>query len=91
MQDIIKQWPILSLLPMCTTDAGLSIIISTCIARVPVLPDSVVSNNVCPLMLRLVITNELHDPSDAFFLFRSTTILTSFITLCSIADLSGVQ
>ena len=25
MQDIIKQWPILSLLPMCTTDAGLSI------------------------------------------------------------------
>ena len=26
MQDIIKQWLILSLLPMCTTDAGLSII-----------------------------------------------------------------
>ena len=26
MQDIIKQWPILILLPMCTTDAGLSII-----------------------------------------------------------------
>ena len=25
MQDMIKQWPILSLLPMCTTDAGLSI------------------------------------------------------------------
>ena len=25
MQDIIKQWPILNLLPMCTTDAGLSI------------------------------------------------------------------
>ena len=25
MQDIIKQWPILSLLPMCTTDAGVSI------------------------------------------------------------------
>ena len=25
MQDIIKQRPILSLLPMCTTDAGLSI------------------------------------------------------------------
>ena len=24
MQDIIKQWPILSLLPMCTTDAGLT-------------------------------------------------------------------
>ena len=27
MQDIIKQWPILSLLPMCTTDVGLSILI----------------------------------------------------------------
>ena len=26
MQDMIKQWPILSLLPMCTTDAGPSII-----------------------------------------------------------------
>ena len=25
MQDIIKQWPVLSLFPMCTTDAGLSI------------------------------------------------------------------
>ena len=25
MQDIINQWLILSLLPMCTTDAGLSI------------------------------------------------------------------
>ena len=24
MQDIIKEWPILSLLPMCTTDASLS-------------------------------------------------------------------
>ena len=24
-KDIIKQWPISSLLPMCTTDAGLSI------------------------------------------------------------------
>ena len=29
MRDIIKQWQILSLLPMCTTDAGLSIIILT--------------------------------------------------------------
>ena len=27
MQDIIKKWPILILLPMCTADAGLSIII----------------------------------------------------------------
>ena len=26
MQDIIKQWPILSLLPLCKTDAGLSIV-----------------------------------------------------------------
>ena len=26
--DIIKQWPTLSLLPMCTTDAGLSIIVN---------------------------------------------------------------
>ena len=25
MQDIMKQWPILRLLPMCTTDVGLSI------------------------------------------------------------------
>ena len=25
MQDIIKQWPVLSLFPMCTTDAGLGI------------------------------------------------------------------
>ena len=25
MQDIIKQWPILILLPMCTNDAGPSI------------------------------------------------------------------
>ena len=25
MQDNISQWPILNLLPMCTTDAGLSI------------------------------------------------------------------
>ena len=25
MRNIIKQWPILSLLPMCTNDAGLSI------------------------------------------------------------------
>ena len=28
MQDIIKQWPILSVLPMCTTHAGLRIIMS---------------------------------------------------------------
>ena len=26
MQDIVNQWPILSLLPMCTSDAGLSIV-----------------------------------------------------------------
>ena len=26
MQDIIKQWPILCLLPMCTTDSGISIV-----------------------------------------------------------------
>ena len=33
MQDFIKQWPILSLSPMCTTNAGLSIISDALKAR----------------------------------------------------------